>query len=125
MRYSILILFSFISFHLFSQNEVKYKWSGAITYQSAKVNAKMTDTSSTIRLLADDDSTFASPLYSTFYSVDSNTNYMVAMEIRHLNPLTKYFYAVESGGIIDSSADDVGSFTTFANGPFSYSFVLG
>ena len=125
MRYSIALFLTIISFHLFSQNEVKYKWSGAITYHSAKVNAKMTDTSSSIRLLADDDSTFSSPLYSTFYSVDSNTNYMVAMEIRHLNPLTKYFYAIESGGVIDSSADDVGSFTTFANGPFSYSFVLG
>lgn len=125
MRYSIAFFLTVISFHLFSQNEVKYKWSGAITYQSAKVNAKMTDTSSIIRLVADDDSIFSSPLYSAYYSVDSTTNYMVSMEISSLNPLTKYYYAVESGGIIDSSADDVGSFTTFANGPFSYSFVIG
>ena len=113
------------SFFLISQNEVKYIWSGAITHQSANVNAKMSDTSSTIRLLADEDSTFSSPLYSAYYSVDSSTNFMVAMKINFLNPLTKYYYAVESGGLIDSSFDDVGSFKTFATGPFSFSYVIG
>lgn len=125
MRYSILFLFTLISSHLFSQNEVKYIWSGALTYHSAKVNAKMSDSSSSIRLLADDDSTFSSPEFSPNYSVNSSTNYMVSMEVDNLTPLTKYYYAVESDGIIDASWDDIGSFTTFDNGPFSYSFVIG
>lgn len=125
MRYLSIIFFSFITSQLFSQNEVIYIWSGAITYNSAKVNAKMSDASTAIRLMADDDSTFTTPLYSPYYTVDSTTNLMAAMEITGLSPLTKYFYAVESAGIADTSADDVGSFKTFANGPFSYSFVLG
>jgi alkaline phosphatase D len=125
MRITLTGIFIFISAYLFSQNEVIYIWSGALTSNSIKVNAKMSNQSSTIRLVAATDSLFTSPVYSIFYRVDSTTNYMVSMDLDGLSPQTKYFYAVESGGIIDSSSDDIGSFTTFANGPFSYSFVLG
>ena len=100
-------------------------WSGAITYNSAKVNAKMSDTSSSIRLIVDDDSTFSSPEFSNPYTVGVSTNYMVSMDITGLAQLTKYYYVVESDGIIDASFEDKGSFTTFANGAFSYSFVIG
>lgn len=113
------------SFHLFSQNEVKYLWCGAVTYKSAKVNAKMSDSSAAVQLIVDDDSAFSSPDFSPAYSVNGSTNYMVSMEIDNLNPLTKYYYAVVSDGIIDASFEDIGSFTTYANGPFSYSFVIG
>ena len=71
-------------------------WSGAITYNSAKVNAKMSDTSSSIRLIVDDDSTFSSPEFSNFYTVGASTNYMVSMEINGLAQLTKYYFAIES-----------------------------
>ncbi len=125
MRNAVFILLSVLAVQLFSQNEVIYSWSGAITFNSAKVNAKMSDTSATIRLVVDDDSTFSSPNFSIYYSVDSSTNYMVSMDINGLAQQTKYFYAVEAGGVIDLSAEDVGSFKTFANGPFSYSFVIG
>lgn len=104
---------------------MKYIWSGAITYNSAKVNAKMSDTSASIRLIVDDDSTFSSPEFSNLYSVGASTNYMVSMEINGLAQQTKYYYAVESDGILDASFEDKGSFTTFANGAFSYSFVIG
>lgn len=120
--FSILFIFSL---SVYSQNEVIYLWSGALTHNSIKVNAKMTSASTTIRLVVDDDINFSSPLYSSFYSVNSSTNYMVSMEITGLNPLTNYYYCVESGGIKDTSVEDIGSFKTFANGPFSYSFVTG
>src|ERR1043166_2643981 len=125
MRSIFFGIFFLITTHLFAQNEVIYMWSGALTYNSIRVNAKMSDSSSTIRLMADEDSTFASPIYSAYYTVDSTTNWVVSMQITGLNPSTKYFYAVESGGIADTSADDIGSFTTVANGPCSYSFVAG
>ena len=125
MRISLIGIFILCSSYLFSQNEVIYIWSGALTYNSIKVNAKMTDSSSTIRLVVSTDSLFSIPLYSSFYHVDSTTNYMVSMDKNGLSPLTKYYYCVESGGIMDSSSDDIGSFTTVVNGPFSYSFVLG
>ncbi len=125
MRYSIFIFFAIVSSHLFSQNEVIYMWSGALTYNSIKVNAKMSYASTAVRLVVDDDSTFSSSDYSADYVVDSSTNYMVSMEITNLIPETKYYYCVQSDGIMDLSFEDKGSFTTFANGPFSYSFVIG
>ncbi len=125
MRRIIFSTLFIFSLSVYSQNEVIYLWSGALTHNSIKVNAKMTSTSTTIRLVVDDDISFSSPLFSPFYSVDSTTNYMVSMEMTGLNPLTNYYYCVESGGIKDTSAEDIGSFKTFANGPFSYSFATG
>ncbi len=125
MRYLFLILLFSFSFQLFSQNEVKYMWCGAVTYNSVKVNAKMTSISSDVHLVVAQDSTFSSPDFSVAYVIDSITNYMVSLEIGGLLPYTKYYYAVQADGILDASPEDIGSFTTFANGPFSYSFVIG
>jgi len=125
MRFFTIIVFWMFTFPMLSQNEVIYIWSGALTSTSVKVNAKLTDTSSFIRLVADEDSTFSTPLYSSYYNVNSSTNFMVSMDLNSLLPQTKYFYCVESAGIMDSSMDDVGSFKTFASGPFSFSFVIG
>lgn len=100
-------------------------WSGAVSPFSAKVNAKLTQASSSVRLVVDETPNFSSPYFSSFYSVDSTTNFMVAMEITGLTPFTVYYYAVESDGIMDTSSADIGSFKTFASGSFSYSFVLG
>jgi alkaline phosphatase D len=125
MRFLLLTFALLFSFLASAQNEVIYIWSGAVTSHSVKVNAKMTDTSITIRLICDEDSTFSSPIYSPYYSVDTSTNMMVSMVCDGLLPATKYFYCVESAGIMDSSADDVGSFKTFGNGPYSFSFTAG
>jgi hypothetical protein len=123
MRFAIvLILFSNF---IFAQNEVIYMWSGGVSSNSIRVNAKLTSNSTTVRLVADDDSGFSSPQFSNFYSVDSTTNRVVSMQLQTLLPNTKYFYCVESGGVMDSSADDVGHFKTAAAGAFSFSIVAG
>lgn len=109
----------------FSTNEVIYIWSGGVTSTSACVNAKMTDTSSFIRLAISTSTAFTSPIFSSFYTVDSTTNMMVAMSISGLTENTKYYYAVESAGILDTSSDDIGAFTTFVSGYCSYYFVTG
>ena len=122
------LFFSFLFFSFlqgFSQNEVIYLWCGGVTSDSVSVNAKLTDTSSTVRLVLSASPQFFSPVYSSFYSVDTNTNMMVAMRVGGLLPSTKYYYAVESGGVLDSSIDDIGSFTTYGAGAFSFSFVAG
>lgn len=119
---SLIFLFSF---PVFSQNEVIYIWSGALTDSSISINAKLTDSSSTVRLILSTSSNFTSPLFSGFYHVDTTTNMMVAMRISGLAPTTKYYYGVESNGVADTSADDLGSFTTLAIGPQSFYFVTG
>jgi alkaline phosphatase D len=125
MRPWLFLLFGLLAGSSFAQNEVVYIWAGGVTPTSVNVNAKMTDTSSTIRLVLSANQNFTSPLYSGYYSVDTNTHLMVAMSLTGLAPGTRYYYAVESGGILDSSADDVGTFVTFQQGPCSYSFVTG
>ena len=124
VRYNILFLVISYSIKSFSVNEVIYIWCGAVTPTSVKVNAKLTDTSSTVRLTLATDSLFTFQFFSNYYSVDTTTNMMVAMSINGLLPDTKYFYAVESG-VTDSSYDDIGSFTTFDTIPFSFRFCYG
>jgi hypothetical protein len=120
-----ILFFLLISQLTFAQNEVIYIWSGAITPNSVRVNAKMSDTSSTVRLVLSTSSQFTNPVYSQNCIVDTNTNLMVAMSMGGLTPDTRYYYAVQSGGVIDSSADDIGTFVTCRQGPCSYSFVTG
>ena len=114
MRSFLFLFFAIFFSSAYSQNEVKYLWSGALTFKSVKVNAKMTDSSSAVQLVVSQDSLFSFPDYSILYSVGASTNYMVSLEINGLNPQTKYFYAIQSDGIIDTSAEDIGSFTTWA-----------
>jgi hypothetical protein len=50
---------------------------------------------------------------------------MAKMTVTGLTPNTTYFYAIESGGVVDNSTDDIGSFKTPASVPFSYRFTVG
>jgi hypothetical protein len=125
MKYFLALLFSFSLSYSFATNEVIYIWGGGLTDTSININAKLTDSSSAVRLMLSTSPQFASPIFSGFYHVDSTTNMMVAMTISGLNPSTRYYYGVEADGIADTSADDVGSFTTLAAGGFSFYFVTG
>jgi hypothetical protein len=50
---------------------------------------------------------------------------MAAMSITGLSANTKYYYAIESGGVVDNSADDIGSFKTTGGLSSSYRFAVG
>lgn len=123
-KFIFLTLMLVISHLAFAQVEVMYMWSGAVTSSSVKVNAKLADTSSTVRLVVSDTPLFTDPVYSEYGSANAKNYRMVSLEVEGLLPSTEYWYAVESSGVIDSSAEDVGSFRTFASGAFSYSFVV-
>ena len=125
MKYCITILLSCCMHFAQATNEVIYIWSGGLTDTSININAKMSDSSSAVRLILSESPQFTSPLFSAYYHVDSTTNMMVAMTISGLAPATHYYYGVESDGVADTSADDVGSFTTPGQGHFSFYFVTG
>jgi hypothetical protein len=125
IRKGIVILLLLLAGSIsFAQNEVLYMWSGAVTSSSVKVNVKLADTSSSVRLVVSEDPSFTEPVYSGYASANSGNHRMVSLSIHGLFPSTKYYYAVESNGIMDKSPDDIGSFRTFAIGSFSYSFVV-
>ena len=107
------------------QNEVVYFWSGAIQPNSAKVNAKLTSSSSSVRLVASVNQDLSNPVYSPFAIADASNNLMAALSITGLAPNQKYYYAVESSGVLDNSPDDIGTFVTPQQGPFSFKFTVG
>ncbi|MGZ8544614.1 MAG: alkaline phosphatase D family protein, partial [Flavisolibacter sp.] len=108
-----------------SAHEVIYKWSGAVTPTSARVTAKLTIPTTQARLLASTSPALSSPVYGPYGTADGTHNMMVTLEVNGLTPATKYYYAIESNGVVDVSADDVGSFTTSANGVYSFRFTAG
>ncbi|MDQ3111405.1 MAG: alkaline phosphatase D family protein [Bacteroidota bacterium] len=124
MKYFLALVYSLLLHSVCSANEVIYIWSGGLTDSSINIHAKLTDSSSAVRLMLSTSPGFTAPLFSGFYQVDSSTNMMVAMTISGLAPGTKYYYGVESDGIADTSADDAGSFTTLSSGHFSFYFAI-
>ncbi len=106
-------------------NEVVYMWSGAMQPTTATVVAKLTSASTTCRLLVSTSSTLSQPIFSGFATAAVSNNLMAKMTVNGLAPNTTYFYAVESGNVVDNSSDDIGKFTTPAAQPFSYRFTVG
>ena len=106
-------------------HEVIYKWSGGITPTSARVSAKLAIPTTQARLLVSTSPALSSPIYGPYGTADATHNMMVTLDVNGLTPATKYYYAVEANGVVDVSADDVGSFTTSANGIYSFSFTAG
>jgi len=106
-------------------NEVIYKWSGAITSNSAKVNAKLTTNTTQARLVVSTSADLSSPIYGPYATADANNNRMAAMSITGLSPNTQYYYGIESDGSLDNSVDDIGNFKTIPLGGFSYKFTIG
>jgi phosphodiesterase/alkaline phosphatase D-like protein len=106
-------------------NEVIYQWSGAMKPTSATVVAKLTNASTTCRLVVSTSSSLSNPILSANATASSSNNFMAKMVVNGLTPNTSYFYAVQSGGVTDNSSDDIGQFKTPASGAFSYTFAVG
>jgi phosphodiesterase/alkaline phosphatase D-like protein len=108
-----------------NKNEVIYQWSGALTATSATVVAKMTNPSTTCKLVVSTSSSLISPVFSADATASTANNRMAKMNITGLVPNTTYYYAIQSNGVIDNSSDDIGKFKTPVNGAFSYKFTVG
>lgn len=97
-------------------------WSGAITSNSARVNAKLLNNSATVRLLVSPNANLSSPIYSGYYTASATNNRMVSIPVTGLAANTQYYYAIESGGVVD--AQKIGKFKTFPGGPASFTVAL-
>lgn len=108
-----------------ASNDVLYLWSGGVTHQSAHINVVLEGPATHVRIVCSTTLDFEKPIYSAFQPVTDATGYAAGFEVTGLKPNTRYYYAVEIDGQLDHSSDDVGSFQTFQEGPFSYSFLVG
>ena len=105
-----------------NQNGVEFVWSGAVTTDSATVNAKLESDSSSVRLILSTQQNLSAPLYSTFYTATTATNRVVSISTTGLTPNTQYYYAIEADGAVYS--DTLGKLHTFPNGPASFTFAM-
>jgi hypothetical protein len=106
-------------------NEVIYFWSGAITQNSAKVNAVLQAPSEKVRLVVSIDKAFSQPKYSDYHTAKAESGNTVSISIGELQPNTTYYYCIEIDGTKDKDEKHVGSFHTVTLLPYSYKFVAG
>ncbi len=111
----------------FAQNEVKWMLSGALTPSSVSLRAKMSTNSNNVRAALSTTNPPSAPfIYSNVAKADSvENNFMVRLDVSGLQPATTYYYQIEADGIEDTSPEDIGTFSTTAVGPSSFSFMAG
>ncbi len=98
-------------------------WSGAITPDSGRVNARIDHDSATVRLIVSQQPDFSQPRYSAYQSANLNeNNRMVSLAIDGLQADTRYYYAIEADGLPDTI--NTGEFHTPAAGPFSFTVAF-
>ncbi len=106
-------------------SHVEYIWSGALTSNSIRVTAKISEAASVRLQVSTDEQNYANPIYSNTYFSKGQDDYFVSMDLDGLQENTTYFYRVEINGTIDQSTKARGRFYTPASGPFSFKFALG
>lgn len=96
-------------------------WSGALTPTSLKVNARLSGNSTAVRLVVADNEALNNPLKSTAVVANNSNDNIVGIEVSGLTPNTRYYYAIEADGTVDTS--EQGTFKTPQQGPFSFTFA--
>lgn len=125
MKKVYLSLFLFHAFTgLIAQPFAQYFWSGALTSESIKVNARFTAISSQVRIAVDTDSTFSNAIFSNSFSVDSSTYLTTSVSISGLQNNTRYYYAFEFDWVIDLTLGRIGSFKTAPSGAANFCFAF-
>lgn len=123
-RPALTVLVLLIAFYLKAQPYAQYFWSGALTSESIKVNAKFSAAVSQVRLAVDTDSAFTNAIYSNSFSADSSSNFTASITLNNLQASTKYYYAFEFNWILDLTPGRIGSFKTAPEGPCNFDFAF-
>lgn len=100
-------------------------WSGALTANGIRVNVMVDSSCTSIRLQADDDPDWSSPIYSPQGAISDTTGGMVHLYLTGLDPDTPYRYRFEVNGAVDTAGVNTGRFRTPGAGPTDFSFVVG
>ncbi|MBL7928500.1 MAG: alkaline phosphatase D family protein [Bacteroidia bacterium] len=125
MKTAILIAFITLAcIKIQAQSFARYFWSGALTSESIKVNAKFSAVASQVRLAVDTDSSFTNALYSNSFSVEDSNSLIVSATISNLQQNTQYYFAFEINWILDLTPGRIGSFKTAPAGPSNFDFAF-
>lgn len=120
----LLITIVIVSLKAYPQPFARYFWSGALTAESIRVNAKFSEVASQVRMAVDTDSLFTNPLFSNSVAVDSSTSLTASFTLNGLQENTRYYYAFEFNWIIDLTPGRIGSFKTAPSGPSNFDFAF-
>ncbi|MDX1530048.1 MAG: alkaline phosphatase D family protein [Rhodothermales bacterium] len=102
---------------------VEFVWSGALQPESVRIVAGLTSPADSVRLALTTGDEFDDDAFFTDYRAVDAERLAVAFTLDELEPDTRYRYAVEVGGRLDTLR--AGRFRTPEDGPFSFSFVMG
>ncbi|MEW5876401.1 MAG: alkaline phosphatase D family protein [Candidatus Zixiibacteriota bacterium] len=102
----------------------QFLWSGAVTPSSARVKARISPDGAVARLIVSASTDFSDPMYSSpDTALTAVNNRVVDLPITGLSPDTRYRYALEVDGNLDTSL--TGWFRTFPDSPTSFTIALG
>jgi alkaline phosphatase D len=100
-------------------------WCGAVTPQSIAVTAHLTGPGLQARLAVSTQADFSGPIYSPPVISAAATGNNVRLDLAGLAADTLYYYALEVGGALETTAAKTGSFRTLpAPGPASFRFCF-
>lgn len=99
---------------------VRWVWSGGVTASEARLRARTAEPFRTVRLALTTTDDFAD---ATFHPATDLDGEIVSFAVTELAPNVRHRYAVEVDGQLDLVR--VGEFTTFPEGPASFSFTVG
>ena len=102
---------------------VDWLWTGALQPGSIRVAARLTRPSERVRLLLGRDASLSEPIASRFHRAEEATGLALQIAVNDLEPGTRYFYALEVDGEIDSARR--GTFRTPKVGPQTFTFAFG
>ncbi|WCJ60604.1 prolyl oligopeptidase family serine peptidase [Fontisphaera persica] len=98
-------------------------WSGAVTTTSVWVKARLLDEGLNARLVVSRHPDFSEPVYSAPDRSRSANHNLVGFRLGNLSPNTRYYYALEIDGRLDTVR--TGQFRTFPAGPSSFTIAWG
>jgi phosphodiesterase/alkaline phosphatase D-like protein len=129
--FSFSLFLFLLTYSIFQQgcsqpkNEVINFWSGAIQPHSISVTAQLVASAKHVRLVVSEDSNFVKTLAGPADSTAAENKNIALLHIDGLQSYRKYYFAIESDGKLDTSAEDIGTFYTPADSPFSFNVTVG
>ena len=102
---------------------VEWIWAGGTTESSVSVRARLDEDSANVRLAVSERTDMSGAVYTTKASANAEENRrVVSFTVDGLNPETRYYYAVEADGHMDTSRQ--GSFRTMPQAAATFSFAF-